>query len=182
MVESDEDDSPNRLEWLYEAFDERAEEIVANSKKNVYNFHYYSIREYDNKSLRSFPATTVGQFTAVNSYLGVDLFVTIDMSLVAGYYEHACWDWDTEVCMSRDELGDLTDKVEEKFEDWFCDSVYDSNLGMAKIQAKNALAWVKRTRAELIEYAEDIFSKLSAQEVQVVATFSNGEQIYQSCT
>ena len=54
----------------------------------------------------------------------------------------------------------------------------DMNRGLQVLQNKNAVKWAEKTKTELIELIEEVFTKVS-QPLNVVASFSNGETIYQ---
>jgi hypothetical protein len=52
------------------------------------------------------------------------------------------------------------------------------NKGLQVLQNKNAIKWAEKTKTELIELIEEVFTKVS-EPLNVVASFSNGETIYQ---
>ena len=51
------------------------------------------------------------------------------------------------------------------------------NVGMQKIQSKNALKWAEKQVEQLKELVEEVFTKVSMP-LQVVVQFSNGETHY----
>ena len=49
---------------------------------------------------------------------------------------------------------------------------------MQKIQTKNAMKWIVKTKAETSEKIEKLFSEVCDNRLELVGTFSNGESIY----
>ena len=54
----------------------------------------------------------------------------------------------------------------------------DLSKGMQKIQAKNAMKWIEKVKAETSEKIENLFSEVCDNRLELVGTFSNGESIY----
>ena len=52
------------------------------------------------------------------------------------------------------------------------------NQGLLKIQQRHAEVWVDRAKDQLIALTEQVFEQVSMP-LRVVATFSNGETIYE---
>ena len=112
-------------------------------------------------------------------YFGdVNCDVEINCFYRCGYYEGACLDWE----IVADFEGITYDKRDVDVLDIFAESVYTRtmNAGMLKIQGTNAQKWFDKTINEMINIVEDCFTKGSTT-FQRVATFSNGETIYEKC-
>jgi hypothetical protein len=89
----------------------------------------------------------------------------------SGYYEGACLDYAIQYYVAGNEV----DEVDE--DDL---SYYGScNNGLAKIIAPKANAWLEKTKDEITNDLEEVFSKSCGIELRPIATFSNGETIYE---
>ena len=52
------------------------------------------------------------------------------------------------------------------------------NKGLQVLQNRNATKWAEKTKTELIELIEEVFTKVS-QPLNVLGTASNGETFYE---
>lgn len=102
----------------------------------------------------------------------VEVAVEVHCFARSGYYQGACLDYEVRVNV-EDCAVDIED-IKQRFFD--CNS--QMNEGMLTIQAKNAEKWASKAEAELANIVEAVFAKCSTQYTKV-ATFSNGETIYQ---
>ncbi len=129
---------------------------------------------YDN---RSFSALYIGTISKQKWFGDVNIDIEINCFSRCGYYEGACLDWEIVL-----DLGGI--EYEHKYEDVrdvFVNSVYSKmNNGMLSIQGGNAQKWVDKAIDSMVEIVENCFTKGSTT-FQRVATFSNGETIYEKC-
>jgi hypothetical protein len=93
--------------------------------------------------------------------------------MVSAYYEGASLDFDVTV-FDGYEFSDSDNSVEYLFGN-NCSCM---NQGLLKIQQRHAERWVDRAKSELIVLIEQVFEQVSMP-LKVVATFSNGETIYE---
>ena len=98
----------------------------------------------------------------------IEIEVKIIGQVVSAYYEGASLDFVVEFNGEENEELDFY---------WDFDNS-DMNRGLQVLQNKNAIKWAEKTKTELIRLIEEVFTKVS-QPLNVVASFSNGETIYQ---
>jgi hypothetical protein len=104
-------------------------------------------------------------------YGDIEIEVQIVAKMVSGYYEGASLDFDVTV-FDGNSFSDSDDAVLYAFDQ------SDMNEGMKVIQQRHAELWVDRAKSELIILIEQVFEQVSMP-LRVVATFSNGETIYE---
>lgn len=121
------------------------------------------------------------------NYCGHDLFsykmskwygdLEVELQIVAkmrsGYYEGASLDFEFTI-FDGYEFSDSDDAVEYLFDN-NCSCM---NQGLLKIQQRHAERWVDRAKSKLTVLIEQVFEQVSMP-LKVVATFSNGETIYE---
>ena len=49
---------------------------------------------------------------------------------------------------------------------------------MQKIQSKNAMKWIEKTKEEVSEKIENLFSEVCDNKLELIGTASNGESFY----
>ena len=126
---------------------------------------------------RNFNARGIGSLTIEKYFGDVCVGITVNCFSRCGYYEGACLDWETEVYVNSTSDDDIA-CVSEIFEGESYHS--DMNIGMLKIQAKNAQKWANKAHSNMVGIIENVFENCSAT-FNKVATFSNGETIYEKC-
>lgn len=92
-------------------------------------------------------------------YGDIEVEVQIVAKMVSGYYEGASLDYVTAISHDDFYYSDMSD-------------------GMKVIQQRNAERWADKAKDQLIELVEQVFEHVSMP-LKVVATFSNGETIYE---
>ena len=169
FFESDEDINDfwydDQIECICFFLNEKGFNVDANSLKSIKDPH----------ELRSFPSNVIGSISEYKRICNVEFQINMYAVARSGYYEGFVLDWFYEVEIEGEcdidcfpTLEQLSDTI----------SYYgDVNVGMAKIQAKNALKWLNKTVDSLIETTEDCFEKITTPLV-IVERFSNGETIY----
>lgn len=153
--------SPN--EYEYEDFKEYLRETAKESKKQ---FLYLEEEGSDND--RNYCATNLFSYSISKMFGDIEIEVKIIGQIVSAYYEGASLDFVVEFNGEENEELDFY---------WDFDNS-DMNKGLQVLQNRNAIKWAEKTKTELIELIEEVFTKVS-QPLNVVASFSNGETIYQ---
>jgi hypothetical protein len=106
-------------------------------------------------------------------YGDLEVEVQIVAKMVSAYYEGASLDFEFTI-FDGYEFSDSDDAVEYLFGN-NCSCM---NQGLLKIQQRHAERWADRTKDQLIALTEQVFEQVSMP-LRVVATFSNGETIYE---
>lgn len=120
---------------------------------------------------RSYCASNLFSYKMSKWYGDIEVEVQIVAKMVSGYYEGASLDFDVTVFDDYD-FSDIDYAIEYAF------GYSDMQRGMRIIQQRNAERWVDKAKDQLIELVEQVFEQVSMP-LKVVATFSNGETIYE---
>jgi hypothetical protein len=120
---------------------------------------------------RNYCASNLFSYRASKWFGDLEVEVQIVAKMVSAYYEGASLDYDVTV-FDGDHFSDSEDAVLYAFDQ------SDMNEGMKVIQQRHAERWVDRAKSELIVLIEQVFEQVSMP-LKVVATFSNGETIYE---
>jgi hypothetical protein len=131
---------------------------------------FWGVETRSREELRSYPTTFIGTIYRQKSFGDIEVGIEVHCFARSGYYQGACLDYEVQLKIDGYEVDD----VEEHFKT----ANSSMNEGMLTIQAKNAEKWASKAEAELANVAEAVFAKCSTQYTKV-ATFSNGETIYQ---
>ena len=150
-------------EYEYEDFKEYLRETAKESKKQ---FLYLEEEGSDND--RNYCATNLFSYSTSKMFGDIEIEVKIIGQIISAYYEGASLDFVVEFNGEENEELDFY---------WDFDNS-DMNKGLQVLQNRNAVKWAEKTKTELIELIEEVFTKVS-QPLNVVASFSNGETIYQ---
>ena len=135
-------------------------------------YTYYKDEGWDSSAPRSYPCMNIGRWCVSKEYAGVEIYLTLRASLNSAYYEGACLDWEFDIQVNGSEV----DEVDA--EDI---SYYGTvNSGLAKRIAGYANNWVSKTKEQMVNNLEKIFEEMSEIKLKRVATFSNGETIYEA--
>ena len=149
--------------YEYEDFKEYLRETAKESKKQ---FLYLEEEGSDND--RNYCATNLFSYSTSKMFGDIEIEVSIIGQIVSAYYEGASLDFVVEFNGEENEELDFY---------WDFDNS-DMNKGLQVLQNRNAIKWAEKTKTELIELIEEVFTKVSMP-LNVVASFSNGETIYQ---
>ena len=149
--------------YEYEDFKEYLRETAKESKKQ---FLYLEEEGSDND--RNYCATNLFSYSTSKMFGDIEIEVSIIGQIVSAYYEGASLDFVVEFNGEENEELDFY---------WDFDNS-DMNRGLQVLQNRNAVKWAEKTKTELIELIEEVFTKVS-EPLNVVASFSNGETIYQ---
>ena len=149
--------------YEYEDFKEYLKETAKESKKQ---FLYLEEEGSDND--RNYCATNLFSYSTSKMFGDIEIEVKIIGQIVSAYYEGASLDFVVEFNGEENEELDFY---------WDFDNS-DMNRGLQVLQNRNAIKWAEKTKTELIELIEEVFTKVS-EPLNVVASFSNGETIYQ---
>ena len=149
--------------YEYEDFKEYLRETAKESKKQ---FLYLEEEGSDND--RNYCATNLFSYSISKMFGDIEIEVKIIGQIVSAYYEGASLDFVVEFNGEENEELDFY---------WDFDNS-DMNRGLQVLQNRNAVKWAEKTKTELIKLIEEVFTKVS-EPLNVVASFSNGETIYQ---
>ena len=127
--------------------------------------------EYDDES--DGDRKYIGAFNFSKWYADVLVELRFRLYYDIGYYEGANLDYDILVYNGFEYSDELENSLECIFED-----SDDLSVGMQKIQAKNAMKWIEKVKAEISEKIENLFSEVCDNRLELVGTFSSGESIY----
>ena len=147
-------------------YDEFKEYLRETAQENKKQFLYLEEEGSDND--RNYCATNLFSYSTSKMFGDIEIEVKIIVQIVSAYYEGASLDFVVEFNGEENEELDFY---------WDFDNS-DMNRGLQVLQNKNAVKWAEKTKTELIELIEEVFTKVS-QPLNVVASFSNGETIYQ---
>ena len=147
-------------------YDEFKEYLRATAQENKKQFLY--LEEDGSHNDRNYCATNLFSYSTSKMFGDIEIEVRIIGQIVSAYYEGASLDFVVEFNGEENEELDFY---------WDFDNS-DMNRGLQVLQNKNAIKWAEKTKTELIELIEEVFTKVS-EPLNVVASFSNGETIYQ---
>ena len=167
LVEQTEYVSAERYE--YEDFKEYLRETAQEEAKELKTIWYKEESGSDND--RNYCATNLFSYFTSKMFGDIEIEVRIIGQIVSAYYEGASLDFVVEF-NGEEYINDKPD-----FE-WLFEYQSEMNKGLQVLQNKNAVKWAEKTKTELIELIEEVFTKVS-EPLNVVASFSNGETIYQ---
>ena len=147
-------------------YDEFKEYLRETAQENKKQFLYLEEEGSDND--RNYCATNLFSYSTSKMFGDIEIEVRIIGQIVLAYYEGASLDFVVEFNGEENEELDFY---------WDFDNS-NMNRGLQVLQNRNAVKWAEKTKTELIELIEEVFTKVS-QPLNVVANFSNGETIYQ---
>ena len=117
---------------------------------------------------RNYCATNLFSYSTSKMFGDIEIEVRIIGQIVSAYYEGASLDFVVEFNGEENEELDFY---------WDFDNS-DMNRGLQVLQNRNAVKWAEKTKTELIELIEEVFTKVS-QPLNVLGTASNGETFYE---
>jgi hypothetical protein len=150
------------------------------ASKQVYKYQ----KEDASDRANSYCATDLFSLRTSKCYGDIAVELQITGQIVSGYYEGASLDYRLEVYNGGewsevDKNFSAEDIVTDLFEASYSDHSYSSmGKGLRKILSKKASVWAERETSKMEALVEEIFTEVS-QPLNVVATFSNGETIYE---
>ena len=127
----------------------------------------------DDKEDRQSDRNYIGAFNLSKWYADVLVELKFHLYYDVGYYEGANLDYEILVYNGFEDSDDLENALECIFED-----SDDLSAGMQKIQAKNAMKWIEKTKKEVSEKIENLFSEVCDNKLELIGTASNGESFY----
>ena len=154
--------------YEYDDFKEYLKETAQEEIKELKNIWYKEESGSDND--RNYCATDLFSFNTSKMFGDIEVEVSIIGQIVSAYYEGASLDFAVE-------FNDEEYTNDEPDFEWLFEYQSDMNKGLQVLQNRNAIKWAEKTKTELIELIEEVFTKVS-QPLNVVASFSNGETIY----
>lgn len=158
-------------------YDEQIENVKYHLEENKGKFSYSECETKSQSDNRNFEASFIASLSTNKSFGDVNVEVEINCFSRSGYYEGACLDWELNINVDGTTEDDV-EGIQSCFIDGYTYS--DMNAGLLKIQGKNAQKWANKIKNEIVEVVEKSFELSSTCFVRL-ATFSNGETIYQKC-
>ena len=168
-------------DWEVSEFKYYLKEVAQNHSLRV-DYKYQEESGSDND--RNYPATDLFSLNTSKSYGDIVVELKITGQIVGAYYEGASLDYRLEIYnfgewSEVDRNFSVSDIIEEMFEAKYNDHTYSSmGKGLRTILVPKAVKWAEKETQKMIEVIENIFTEVS-QPLNVVATFSNGETIYE---
>lgn len=154
--------------YEYDEFKEYLRETAEEEIKNRKDIRFKEESGSDND--RNYCATNLFSFNTSKMFGDIEVEVSIIGQIVSAYYEGASLDFAVEF------NGEEYTNDEPDFE-WLFEYQSEMNKGLQVLQNRNAIKWAEKTKTELINLIEEVFTKVS-EPLNVVASFSNGETIY----
>ena len=153
-------------EYEYNDLKDYIRETAQEEAKELKTIWYKEESGSDND--RNYCATNLFSYSTSKMFGDIEIEVKIIGQIVSAYYEGASLDFVVEFNGEENEELDFY---------WDFDNS-DMNRGLQVLQNRNAIKWAEKTKTELIKLIEEVFTKVS-EPLNVVASFSNGETIYQ---
>ena len=155
--------------YEYDDFKEYLRETAQEEIKELKNIWYKEESGSDND--RNYCATNLFSFNTSKMFGDIEVEVRVIGQIVSAYYEGASLDFAVE-------FNDEEYTNDEPDFEWLFEYQSDMNKGMQVLQNRNAVKWAEKTKTELIELIEEVFTKVS-QPLNVLGTASNGETFYE---
>ena len=155
--------------YEYDDFKEYLKETAQEEIKELKNIWYKEESGSDND--RNYCATDLFSFNTSKMFGDIEISVKVIGQIVSAYYEGASLDFAVE-------FNDEEYTNDEPDFEWLFEYQSDMNKGMQVLQNRNAIKWAEKTKTELIELIEEVFTKVS-QPLNVLGTASNGETFYE---
>ena len=159
--------SPDEYEYddLKDYIRETAQEEIKNLKEVWYR------EESGSDNARNYSATDLFSFNTSKMFGDIEISVKVIGQIVSAYYEGASLDFAVE-------FNDEEYTNDEPDFEWLFEYQSEMNKGLQVLQNRNAVKWAEKTKTELIELIEEVFTKVS-QPLNVLGTASNGETFYE---
>ena len=155
--------------YEYDDFKEYLRETAEEEIKELKNIWYKEESGSDND--RNYCATDLFSFNTSKMFGDIEISVKVIGQIVSAYYEGASLDFAVE-------FNDEEYTNDEPDFEWLFEYQSDMNKGLQVLQNRNAIKWAEKTKTELIELIEEVFTKVS-QPLNVLGTASNGETFYE---
>ena len=155
--------------YEYDEFKEYLRETAKEEIKELKNIWYKEENGSDND--RNYCATDLFSFNTSKMFGDIEISVKVIGQIVSAYYEGASLDFAVE-------FNDEEYTNDEPDFEWLFEYQSDMNKGLQVLQNRNAIKWAEKTKTELIELIEEVFTKVS-QPLNVLGTASNGETFYE---
>ena len=155
--------------YEYDDFKEYLRETAEEEIKELKNIWYKEESGSDND--RNYCATDLFSFNTSKMFGDIEISVKVIGQVVSAYYEGASLDFAVE-------FNDEEYTNDEPDFEWLFEYQSEMNKGLQVLQNRNAVKWAEKTKTELIELIEEVFTKVS-QPLNVLGTASNGETFYE---
>ena len=148
------------------------EDFIANLRDSLAEIPNVYYREENRLTWRSDNKRNIATLIVEKVFAGVSIEIVLGVTKEVGYYEGAQLDWELTYYANGYE-NDL-DPIEE----WKEQALYDHNLGLVNMVKPKVGKWLETAKNKLIEDVEKVSTEHTTPLIRV-ATFSNGESIYQ---
>lgn len=155
--------------YEYDEFKEYLRETAEEEIKNRKDIRFKEKNGSDND--RNYCATNLFSFNTSKMFGDIEVEVSIIGQIVSAYYEGASLDFAVE-------FNDEEYTNDEPDFEWLFEYQSEMNKGLQVLQNRNAIKWAEKTKTELIELIEEVFTKVS-EPLNVLGTASNGETFYE---
>ena len=155
--------------YEYDDFKEYLRETAQEEIKNRKGICFKEESGSDND--RNYCATNLFSYSTSKMFGDIEIEVRVIGQIVSAYYEGASLDFAVE-------FNDEEYTNDEPDFEWLFEYQSEMNKGLQVLQNRNAIKWAEKTKTELIELIEEVFTKVS-QPLNVLGTASNGETFYE---
>ena len=143
-------------------------------------FRFTGFSEPENDGDRSYPMNYIADKRVIHEYKDFTIYVTIKAGIRSAYYEGCNLDWHLEYDW---DYGFNEDMTPDFFQTSFLKEDLEHNLGYSEENASRYALWASKKLEQLgqglIDELEAVYAKHCGIELKRVATFSNGESIYE---
>jgi len=145
------------------------QDLKDNLESELSQLDEYQDGGHDRHELRSFPSHVLGSLNTNGYWGGICIEVRVSAIIRSGYYAGCNLDWALQYSTGGSDWVYSLDQDDLNYE------------GLNNQQATRAINWVNQVTEELITKLEKIYKDYSIP-LRVVATFSNGETVYEKAT
>ena len=161
-------------EWDYDDLKDNLKyAFKAAKEKGMFDTEYYSNAFNEKNNNRNFEGNVILMVTSKSKHYKTigEFYIEVGIIIRNGYYSGVNLDWECEIVSDSERY----DHDEEIVID---DYNYDVSTKQAKQFSEYVNNWKEKEMTKIINDVEQILSEYST-ELNVVATFSNGETIYE---
>lgn len=141
---------------------------VRTSLSEIPNVYYRDKEGYCHRRSKINLATLIVE----KVFAGVSIEIVLEVTMELGYYAGAQLDWDLTY------YADGYENDTEPIEEWKYQALKEHNAGLVRMLQPKVEKWLEKAKNKLIEDVENVFTEVTTPLIRV-ATFSNGESIYQ---
>ncbi len=147
--------------------------LNAKSELRAIGYHIEDRDKYDGN--RNFSGIILGHKYETKTYGGVEFGWKVTAYIRSGYYAHANLDYEIEAVIDGSDSGSDSVEITEVIKEL---QYSLNNNGLAAIIAPKVERYLDTWREQLLSEVDEIFTQQTTPVVRV-ATFSNGEAVYE---